>query len=475
VIATPSRGSPYHRSAPRFDPGSFRDRDGRVVADGERVLRVLSPRALDDWRALAATAFFRRSVEDGKIVATREVDDAPEEVAAGWAGVLEHERVPFVSYPYEWSFGMLREGALLELDLLLAALEEDLVLKDASAFNVQWRGSCPVFIDVPSFQRLAPGEPWAGYRQFCQMFLYPLFLQSYRRVRFQPWLRGTIDGISPAECRGLLSLRDLFRPGVFLHVWLQAKLQTRYADSRDSVRQTLREAGFRKEAIQANARGLRKLVDRLRWEPPPSVWSGYTTATSYADADRERKAAFVERVTGARRRRLVWDLGCNTGVFSRMAAANADAVVALDADPVVIERLHRELVAESDRTILPLVCDLADPSPGLGWRGAERQPLVARGRPDLVLCLALIHHVVLGANVVLDDFVEWLRELGAELVIEFVGREDPMVRRLLRDKEDAFADYDAGHFEHVLEGAFEVRTREVLPSGNRILFHATPR
>jgi hypothetical protein len=389
------------------------------------------------------------------------------------AGVLRHERVPVVSYPYEWTFGMLRDAALLELDLLLAALDEGLVLKDGTPYNVQWHGTHPVFVDVGSFERLREGEPWAGYRQFCTLVLYPLLLQAYKGVPFQPWLRGSLEGIEPAEMRRLIGFRDRFRPGVLPHVVLHARLEGRYAD-RD-VKGELRQAGFHAELIRANARKLRKLVRRLEWEPDRTAWSGYAEANPYDDADAAAKEAFVREATGGRGWRLLWDLGCNDGRYTRVAAREADYTVAVDADAAVVETLYRELSEEGARTILPLVGDLADPSPGLGWRGRERRPLAERGRPELTLALALVHHVALSSNVPVRDFLDWLAELRTALVIEFPTRDDPMVRRLLdRKGPGANPDYETESFERALAERWTIDRRELLPSGTRFLYRATP-
>jgi SAM-dependent methyltransferase len=331
---------------------------------------------------------------------------------------------------------MLQDAALLELDLLLAALAEDLVLKDATPYNVQWRGAKPVFIDVGSFEALAPGEPWAGYRQFCTLFLFPLLVQAWRGVPYAPLLRGSLEGISPAEARALLR-GSLRRRGALTHVVLHARLERRYG-SRAEVRGELRRAGFHKGLIEANARGLRKLVGRLRWEPEASPWLEYGATTSYSEADAAAKEAFVRAVAGERRRGLLWDLGCNDGRYTRVAAEHADYAVALDADAGVIERLYRELRAEGNQRILPLVANLADPPPALGWRALERRPLWDRGSPDLALALALVHHLAIGANIPLASVVDWLRSLGGELVVEFPTRADPMVERPLAPKKPDF-------------------------------------
>jgi ribosomal protein L11 methylase PrmA len=219
---------------------------------------------------------------------------------------------------------------------------------------------------------------------------------------------------------------------------------------------------------------MRKLVDRLRWDPPHGTWVDYGQDNTYDDADARRKDAFVRAVATSRPWELVWDLGANNGRHARIAAQGARHVVAIDADEGPVERLYRELRDNGDQTILPLTMNLADPSPGLGWRGVERQPLLDRGRPDLVLALALVHHIVIGANVPLAEFVDWLAELEAALVIEFPTREDPMVQRLISRKRDGLhADYDQATFERVLGEKFAVRRTEELGSGTRVLYFAT--
>jgi SAM-dependent methyltransferase len=425
---------------------------------------------------LAASRLFAEATASGELVATEQLEDGAVPAALrDAAGVLRHTAIPFVSYPYEWPFSMLRDAALLQLDLLDRALDESLTLKDASPYNVQWRGAKPVFIDLGSFERVREGEPWAGYRQFCTLFLYPLLLQALRGVDFRPLLRGSVDGIEPRQMRRLLTRRDLMRRGVMTHVALHARLEARHADDAD-VKRELRSAGFKTELVKANVRGLEKLVRRLEWEPEATAWTAYGAATTYSEADAERKAAFVREAASARRRRLVWDLGANDGRYTRIAAEHADYAVALDADGAVVERLYRALRDEGSTTILPLVANVADPPPGLGWRGRERKPLPDRGRPDLTLALAVVHHLAIGANVPLAELVDWLAELGTELVIEFPTPADPMVERMLaRKREGTHADYTRETFERVLGEAFAVEAAEELAGGSRVLYRAVPR
>jgi len=467
-------------SAATIEPGSFRDPHSRVVEADGQVLRLLSEQGLRDWNALATSELFRGSVAEGKLVGT-EIEaeggaDLPDGLVDGAAAVLRHEVVPFVSYPYEWTFAMLKDATLLQLELLRRALDEDLLLKDSSPYNVQWRGAQPVFIDVGSFEALRKGEPWVGYRQFCMLFLYPLLLQAYKGMPFQPWLRGSLDGIEPQECRELMSFRDLFRSGVLGHVLLHARLERRNADSNRDVKGELRKAGFKKELIVANVKRLERLVGKLEWRPGASEWSDYGPRKHYTDAASEQKDEFVRRVAAERNWGLAWDLGCNDGRFSRIVAEHARTVIAMDADAAVVDGLYRSLRADGDTSILPLYVDVVDPSPALGWRGEERRTLSDRGTPELTLCLALIHHVAISGNVPVRDFLGWLRSLETKLVIEFPTTDDPLVQRLLaRKQEGTHPDYERGYFERSLGELFDVASSEELSSGTRILYVAQPK
>jgi len=284
----------------------------------------------------------------------------------------------------------------------------------------------------------------------------------------QPLLRGSLEGIEPSQARALL---PRFRRGVLTHVVLHNRLEARNAGRQRDVRSELKAAGFKKELIQANVRRLRKLVERLAPKRGRSEWAGYREAAPYSEEDAERKERFVRDAGPVR---LAWDLGANDGRFSR--ALDAEYVLAVDGDERVVGELYTALRAEGSKTTLPLVVDLADSSPDRGWRGLERRRLEERGRPDLVLCLALVHHLAIGRNVPFAELVAWLRSLGARLVIEFADRDDPMVSRLLAAKrEEVHKGYGREEFERALGEGFEVERREQLDSGTRTLYLATPR
>lgn len=464
--------APDQADTPAFDSGSWRDPDSRVFVHDGQCFRVLSADAHRHWSAFLRTGTFSRASSRGAIIETTEVPPGQVPIPSGiWRAVLAHKTVPFVSYPYEWTFSMLREAALLQLDLLSDALSEGFILKDGTAFNVQWMGVTPTFIDLASFVTFEPGEPWAGYRQFCGQCLNPLLLQACRGVSFRPWLRGSLEGIDPTEMARLISWRDLFRPGVFKHVYLHATLQRQYEGTSLDVRASVKDTGFGAAVIGANVRSLRRAISALSPRRQASPWVNYARDHTYDAEDHARKRSFVEQVVGERPRDLVWDMGANTGEYARLAAVNSRHVIAFDADEAAVDALYQRLRIEGPSNILPLVVDAVSPSPGLGWRNVERKSLLARGRPDLVLCLALVHHLALGANVPFAELVSHLAETTDELVIEFVDRGDPMVTRLLRNRADVFPDYSRARFEAELGRLFHIR-RSVPLNAPRVLYHA---
>lgn len=458
--------------AASVDSGSFRDRDGRIYLHGQRIFRGLSESALQDFQALSQTSFYRKFSESGALVGTNVLEAGdnplPDELKQQWAGFLEHERVDVVSYPYEWPFGMLKAAALLQLELTEAAIRENFTLKDATPYNVQFLGGKAVFIDIASFEPLAEGEPWAGYRQFCEMFLFPLMLQAYKGVDYQPFMRSRIDGVDVQTAGRLFGLRDRFRKGVASNVWLQAKLDRRYGGSSENVRSSLKSAGFNRELILVNIRKLKKLVGSLEWQGDGSEWGDYESFHNYSEEDHARKEEFIASCVEQGSPGTVWDIGCNTGQFSRIAAARCSQVVATDIDHFAVERLFRN--PETPRNILPLVQNVADPSPNWGWRNLERRDLQHRAHPGMVLCLALIHHVVITANIPLAEFIAWLADVTDQLVIEFVSREDDKVQTLLRNKEDKYWDYSREFLEEQLSGYFDIAEQIELRDGLRHLY-----
>jgi SAM-dependent methyltransferase len=466
-----------------YEPGSFRDPDSAVFHQDGRVLRGLSGRAADDWDRLSATRFFPNLTAAGQIVRTAvhqgEAPASPR--GARWARVLEHERIPVVSYPYEWPFAMLRAAAVLHLEVLAAALDEGMSLKDGTAYNVQFVGSRPSFIDVGSFE--PSSGPWPGYRQFCQTMLFPLLVQAHLGTPYQPFLRGSVDGLTASDVTGMFSGLRRFRKGVLRNVTLHSVLERKVTTASETVKADLKSSGFSTELAKATTKNLLKLVRGLEvakrgsaGDDDHSVWSDYRDTCSYSDADATAKRAFVRAALAEGESRVVLDLGANDGEYSLIAAERAEQVVAVDGDEKVVDLLYRRLRVAGDEKILPLVMNLADPSGGIGWCNRERAPFVDRVRPDVTMALALVHHLSIAANVPLAEVVAWLASFGGRTIVEFPHTHDVQVRRLLANKPAGlFDDYRRDGFEALLAERFLVHRQETLPAGTRTIYLVEPK
>ena len=467
--------------------GSFKDPSGRVYLvrdqDGRRrVVRGLTDAAEATIQRLMSEPFFKLLVAEGDVVKTTRLrPDDPVAAAVmdrGWAAAVEHEAVDFVTWPYEWPFSMLKDAALLQLRLLDSGIRSGWMLKDATPFNIQWVGTRPVFIDIPSFVPWEDGEYWQGYRQFCSMFLIPLMLTAHLGIPFHALLRSCPDGIPPEEAaRYFYGLRR-FKRGVLSHVWFPAKMERRMQrrSGREGGSSGLKRRRQSRTTLLALLDDLARLVAGLSHRPADSSsWSRYSETHSYGEGEFERKMTFVEKHTSARRPRLLWDLGANTGTFSRIAARHSEIVVAVDGDHEAVDILYREAREGGDRNIIPLVMDLANPSPGQGWAGQERAAFVKRQSPDMVLCLALVHHLRVSANIPISMFIEWLRSLDAALIVEFIGRDDEMFRKLVENKREDYADYTSENFQSEIEKRFTIEDRMGLKKGKREMLLLEPK
>lgn len=448
------------------DPGSFRDPASHIVHENGRVLRLLDKRGLDAWHALAETDFYARAVEDGRLLASREVE-APD----GSAGAIEHPLLPFISYPYEWTFGMLKDAALLQLDLLAEALGEGLTIKDATPFNVQFTEGRPIFIDIGSFEPYEAGEAWIGYRQFTRQFLFPLMMRAWAGIPFQPWLRGDMEGPTASQMRRLLPVSKRFRPSALMHVTLQARMEERM--SGQAVRQDLRRAGFGADLILANVGKLRTLIDGMGIPDTVSTWSDYR-ACEHVGRDREAKSEFLRSLLDRHRPNRVLDMGANDGHFSLIAADHGAHAIAVDGDEAILDDLYRRAAG---RTVSIVMTDLTNPTPSQGWAGVERTSLEDRARPDLIVAYGLIHHLIYTASIPPRSVVAWLRHFDCPVALEYVAPDDEMVAKLTANKLESELHRDRSEIEFrgLLDETFAIDSTTSLTGGTRTLFGLSPR
>jgi ribosomal protein L11 methylase PrmA len=359
--------------------------------------------------------------------------------------VLEAPKLPFVSFPYEWPFPALKAAALLHLDIQLTALDHNVTLSDASAYNIQFKGATPTFIDHLSFRRYEDGEMWVGHRQFCEQFLIPLLLRSLFGISHNAWYRGSLEGISVVDFSRLLTWRHYLKKDLLTHIVFQSWLQR-------SSESTLRGQDLDKSTVKGKAlpvQAYRKLLTDLRnWisslEPlqtSKSTWQDYAKENSYQADELGEKVSFVRDFASQHRPRQLWDFGCNTGVFAKAALdGGAEYVVGFDFDQGALDGCYAQAHA-SQMPIQSIVMDMANVSPDQGWMGVEREGLSARRSADSLVALAVVHHLAISRNIPFGELLNWLIDLAPSGVIEFVPKTDPMVRKLLALRADIFEDY----------------------------------
>jgi hypothetical protein len=449
--------------------GSFRDPSGFLFRHDDIVYRAVSPLFRDSYDRFMSSGFYQTAVDRGLLVAHEEIDPASVPVETETHRVLRPEQLPFVSYPYEWCFSQLKDAALLTLDLHTLAIEHDLWLKDASAYNVQFLRGKPVFIDSLSFELYPEGQPWIAYQQFCRHFLAPLALMARCHVDLGKLMRENIDGIPLELASRLLPTRSRLSFGLGLHLHAHARsLQTH--GHRTSSAARAKAGRMSRNALLGLATSLRGLISRLAWSPAGTEWGNYYEDTNYSDAAFETKRDLIASWIDETEPRSVWDLGANTGVFSRVSSDKGIHTVAADVDPAAVEKNYRRVRENDEAHLLPLLLDLTNPSPDLGWDFDERMSLRSRGPADLVMALALIHHLAISNNVPLPRIAEFFRGLGRSLIIEFVPKSDSQVQRLLQTRDDIFPDYHEAGFLEAFEPCFSVQKHEAVEGSERTLY-----
>jgi ribosomal protein L11 methylase PrmA len=447
---------------------SFRDPSGFVYVEGGTLFRQVSHRYAEHYDLLMRSGLYQALVDKGRLVAHEEI--APPASSDAYR-ILQPQVVPYVSYPYEWCFSQLKDAALLTLDIQILSLSHGMVLKDASAYNVQFIGARPVFIDTLSFETYRQGTPWVAYRQFCEHYLGPLALMAHRDVRLRQLLSRFIDGVPLDLVAEMLPLRTRARYGLFAHIHLHAKSQRRHRDDAGAGA-PLRIPTLPKMRLIALMESLRATVRGCQLPEQRTEWGDYYDETNYSQESMSAKEALVKRLVEetADPAGLTHDVGGNTGRFSRLIAGPDRYVVSHDIDELAIERNYGEAKRLGSSAVLPLVLDLSNPSPAIGWALEERSSALERIAGGNVIALALIHHLAISNNVPLPHLAALFARLARTLIIEFVPKEDSQVRRLLATREDVFPDYTLAAFETEFSRHFEITQRHEVTGTVRTLF-----
>ncbi|MGB8980613.1 MAG: hypothetical protein WCC12_01940 [Anaerolineales bacterium] len=444
---------------------SFRDPSGFLFSRGGVLYRQVNRKYEQEYQQLMTSGLYDKLVKAGLLIPHSEADQPPAEADSAYK-IIQPERVPFISYPYEWSFGQLKDAALATLSIQRRALKAGMSLKDASAYNIQFVRGKATLIDTLSFEIYKEGQPWVAYRQFCQHFLAPLALMALKDVRLNQLLRVYIDGV-PLDLAGeLLPARSRFNFGLLTHIHLHASAQKKYSGA--DVKS--RAATMSKQAMTGLLDSLDSTVRKLDWHPGGTEWGNYYDITNYSDAAFEHKKQLVGEWSGRLKPALVWDLGANNGVFSRVAGQSGAFVVSSDVDPTAVEQNYRVSKEAKEQNLLPLLLDLTNPSPSIGWANQERDSFHGRGPADMILALAIVHHLAISNNVPLPQLADFLAKWGKWLVIEFVPKSDSQVQKLLLSREDIFPTYTRAGFEAAFRERFKVAEAVNVRESERVLY-----
>ena len=445
--------------------GSFRDPSGFLFRRDGILYRQVNRSYREHYDHLLASGLYATLEKRNQLIAHTEVGLELARSDEAYKIIKPHQ-IDFISYPYEWSFSQLKDAALATLEIQKAAMAADMTLKDATAFNIQfWQGQ-PILIDTLSLQKYREGDPWIAYLQFCQHFLAPLLLMKYRDARLGPLSRLWIDGIPLDLASDLLPFRTKFRFSILSHIHLHSKSQKHFADKKIETNKTR----VSRLGLSGVIDSLETTIRRLSWRPEHTEWGEYYDETNYSAEGLAHKETVVREYIGILKPETLWDLGGNVGRFSRIASDFGSRVVSLDLDPAAVELNYLETRRRNEKNLLPLVIDLTNPSPAVGWCHMERESFVNRGPVDAVMALALIHHLTIANNVPFGRIAEFFAATSRALIVEFVPKSDSQVAKLFVAREDIFADYCVERFEEEFCQVYDIVRCDEIVDSQRTLY-----
>jgi len=444
-------------------PASFKDPAGFIFEANGKIYRQVNKVYGQQYQHLMESGLYNQLISGNQLIPHSTINEnltGEEE----WLLTLIPEQLSFISYPYEWCFDQLKDAALLTLSVLRTSLDKGMILKDATPFNIQFVNGKPLLIDTLSFDRYDETMPWVAYRQFCESFLFPLYLEHYLKIDCIKWLSNYIHGIPVDVTAKLLPWRSKWNLGVRLHVMLQNNVRIRKTTQKV-------QPAFSKQKLLNLITHLESIIRNLSsGYPSISTWSNYYDETILGKEYLDRKEIILKKFLGTISYTSVLDLGANDGYFSRLLAKDNKSVLAVDNDSRCINNLYQLIKREPLTGIIPLIIDLSNPSPAIGFNNTERSSFGQRAKADLALALALIHHLVIGKNIPLPELAGYFAKMAPQLIIEFVPKEDEKVKQLLSERADIFSTYDAASFETNFSRYYTILAKELIPGTTRTLY-----
>ena len=447
----------------KIENSSFRDRSGFLFYYENEIYRIINFSYKKQYEKFMNSELYQKLEEKNLIITHSEIENL--DIDCDYYKIIKPEKIPFISYPYEWSFSQLKDAALLTLRIQKAAMKYGMTLKDGSAFNIQFHNGHPIFIDTLSFEIYEEGQIWKPYKQFCQHFLAPLALISKKDVRLNLLSKTFIDGIPIDLAAKLLPKTTFGNFGLMAHIHAHAKSQKHYEDKDAKIKQKT----LSKRSFEGLIESLKSSIEKMTWNENNTEWGDYYSDTNYTEKSFEEKKQFISLAIDQVKPKLVWDMGANTGVFSRLASTKGINTISYDIDPLGVEKNYLSSSQNSEQNILPLILDLTNPSSGIGWNHDERMSIIQRGPADMVFALALVHHLAISNNVPLNKLAEFFSQISKFLIIEFVPKSDSQVKRLLLTRDDIFENYDEKNFEIEFSKFFKIiNSKKILDSERTI-------
>lgn len=443
---------------------SFRDPSGFIFVQDNTIYRQINFSYKENYDFLMNSGLYKKLIDENLLIPHQEVDITLDN-SNGYK-IIKPKQIPFISYPYEWSFSQLKDAALTTIKIQKIANEFGMSLKDCSAFNIQFINCKCILIDTLSFEKYIEGKPWVAYRQFCKHFLSPLALMSQKDIRLNQLFRIFLDGIPLDLASSLLPTSSLFKFSSLSHIHLHAKSEKHYGNKK------VKKEKYKLSRSKFNALilSLESAIKSMKWKPHGTEWSDYYNDTNYSEEGFQQKKNIVEEFLNEIKPSTLWDLGANTGIFSRIASNKGIKTISFDIDPAAVEINYLNCVKNKETHILPLILDLSNPTPSLGWANEERMSLNDRSENNTVLALALIHHLIISNNVPIQKIAEFFKEVCRYLIIEFVPKTDSQVERLLVTREDIFSDYNSQTFEEKFRLYFLILKSQKIVGTERILY-----
>ncbi len=444
---------------------SFRDPSGFIYKKDGKLFRQINKSYQENFDHFISSGLYQKLLKKQLIIPHTEValDNAFDNRAYK---IIEPDEIGFISYPYEFSFSQLKDTALATLKIQKEAINKGMTLKDASSYNIQFHHGNHLLIDTLSFEIYKEGAPWVAYRQFCQHFLAPLVLIKYKDVRLINLMRVHIDGIPLDLASELLPRRSYLSFAVLSHIHLHAMSQKKY----ESRPETKVGKNMSRQAMLGLIDNLESFIAKLNWKTGSTEWGEYYEETNYSEDSMKHKLELVKEFLESAKPVKLWDMGANRGLFSRVASEMGIFTVSFDIDYLAVEKNYLEVKNKKETNLLPLHLDLTNPSPSIGWANNERMSLLERANCDLVMALALIHHLAISNNLPLDKIASFFASISDSLIIEFVPKSDSQVKRLLFSREDIFDNYDIRNFEIQFETHFKIIRKENVKNSERTLY-----